>query len=147
MRFQVRNPHNDDIVELIIRAIDIEFRTIFSKVYPGSDAIEFENNFFSFLMRWNFFEIISYGNVSLKKNKTMTLVAYNLSYAPYFIFWILASLVLLASLFVNDENLLLCIGAPLLWVLLTYLFSQIAILRFNSRILSCIKKTGAEKIN
>lgn len=144
---QVRSPNQNEIVKSIIKNLDDEFRKIFSYVYPGSESIKFKNNFFSFLVIWNFFEIISDGGVNLNKNKRLVSLSYEISFGPYLIFWVLANSVLFVSLIASNEKLLLAIAAPLMWILLMYLFLQISIMKLNSKIFFCVEKAGGKIID
>lgn len=146
-KFRIRGSEQDDFVKTIITNIDIKLRNLFSNLYVGDEKIIFENGFFSFLMVWNFFEIISNGEIQIEKNNRLISLSYEVSFTRHLLFWFFSSALLFIVLIFTDVETLTALIMPIAWISLTFLFAQISLYRFNSKIVDCVSESGGKIIN
>lgn len=143
-QIKVKASDPDKFVESFTENIGNNFQYFFSNVYSSSEKIELENGSLSFLMIWNFYEIITNAVVSVKRKNRIFTVIYMLNFTNYFIFWFVTSLLtLIAEIYcgLNDPSIL---GLPVLWVGIGFLFTMISQIKFRSKIIEIIESSSGK---
>ncbi|MCI5211342.1 MAG: hypothetical protein D3910_21730 [Candidatus Electrothrix sp. ATG2] len=139
VKARARNPER--FIECFTQSIEKDFQNFFSKVYVGTERIEIENTPFSFLMVWNFYEIIGDGVVTISKKNKIVTISYLLNFSSYVLFWFLLSLLIVTIEVYNGLDDLSVLALPLLWGVIGLLFIIIAQVRFRSKIVESVKSS------
>ena len=146
-KFCIRGSDQDDFVKNIIANIDMKLRNLFCNLYVGDKKIIFENGFFSFLIVWNFFEIITKGEIQIEENNRLISLSYEVSFTRHLLFWFFSSSLLFLVLIFTEVGILTAFIIPMVWIFLTFLFTQLSLYRLNSKIVDCVSESGGQIVN
>jgi hypothetical protein len=141
--YQIKTKSSDpeNFIECFKQSIEREFQNIFAKVYIGTEKVEIENPPFSFLMVWNFFEIIGTGAVTISKQNNIVTISYLLNFSCYVFFWSLLTLVTFVIAIYQGSNVLSVAGLLLAWGVIIFLFTMVSRVRFRSKIVESIQSS------
>jgi hypothetical protein len=117
--------------------LEYEFQRVFSRVYVGSEKIQIANSSFSFLLLWNFFEIISEGEIHYNNNK-ITTIGFDVTVTNYIVFWCMVTFLILVAERYYGLNNPSIFALPLVWGGMIFLFTQISHMRFRSKNINSI---------
>ena len=143
---KIRAAEPSRFIKKFNEAIGRDFQYLFSKVYVGSEKIEFENTPLSFLMIWNFYEIIKNAVIFISPKKKTISIAYSIDFSSYLIFWCITSLLIVAIELLNGINDLLILFLPLLWCGIAFLFTMISQMKFRGKVLEAVKMSDGKVI-
>ena len=140
-KIKTKTSNSESFIECFQQSIERKFQKLFAKVYIGTEKVEIENPPFSFLMVWNFFEIIGTGVVTISKKNEIVTISYLLNYSCYVFFWSLFTLMIFVIGIFQGIHALSVAGLLLFWGIIIFLFTMISRLRFRSRIVESIKSS------
>ena len=141
-QIKVRAADPNDFIKIFCESLAIDLQNKFSKVYVGSEKIELENSPLSFLVLWDFFEIINNGDISISQKSKMVTIQYCLDYSRYIFFWCITSVLIIIIEIFSGFNDTMVFAMPFLWGAIGFIFTTISEIKFRTILTKNIKSSN-----